>query len=75
MCVIVCDVSTYSLALVATSRRRERRMQEGLVDHSLHLGEGPQEQQVLVDSEDLPAYLETCHLVGVGDGSGRKEGG
>lgn len=37
---------------------------EGLVDHGLHLGEGPEEQQVLVDGVDLPADLQAGHLAG-----------
>lgn len=37
---------------------------EGLVDHCLHLGEGPEEQQVLVDGVDLPAHLQAGHLEG-----------
>jgi len=37
---------------------------EGLADHGLHLGEGPEEQQVLVDGVDLPAHLQASHLDG-----------
>lgn len=37
---------------------------EGLADHGLHLGQRPEEQQVLVDGVDLPADLQTSHLNG-----------
>lgn len=40
---------------------------EGLADHGFHLGEGPEEQQVLVDGVDLPAYLQAGHLEGQTD--------
>lgn len=40
---------------------------EGLADHGLHFGEGPEEQQVLVDGVDLPAHLQTGHLDGQTD--------
>lgn len=35
---------------------------EGLVDHGFHFGEGPEEQQVLIDGMDLPAHLQASHL-------------
>lgn len=37
---------------------------EGLADHGFHLREGPEEQQVLIDGMDLPAYLQAGHLEG-----------
>lgn len=45
---------------------------EGLADHGFHLGEGPEEQQVLVDGVDLPAYLQAGHLEGQTDRWERK---
>lgn len=35
---------------------------ERLVDHYLHLREGPQEHQVFVNGVDLPPCLQPCHL-------------
>lgn len=46
---------------------------EGLADHGLHLGEGPEEQQVLVDGVDLPADLQAGHLGGQTDRRERKK--
>ena len=61
LCVRVC-VPDSLLGLGGHQHPQGATDAEGLVDHGLHLGEGPEEHQVLVDGEDLPAHLQTCHL-------------
>lgn len=37
---------------------------KGLADHGFHLWDGSEEQQVLIDGVNLPAYLQAGHLEG-----------
>lgn len=37
---------------------------KGLANHGFHLRDGSEEQQVLIDGVNLPAYLQAGHLGG-----------
>lgn len=69
-CVQVCVHSL--LGLGGNQQPQGATDAEGLGDHGFHLREGPEEQQVLVDGEDLPAYLQAGHLEGQAERQERK---
>lgn len=69
-CVLACVPSL--LGLGGDQQAQGASYAEGLADHGFHLGEGPEEQQVLVDGVDLPAYLQAGHLEGQTDRRERK---
>lgn len=69
-CVFVCVHSL--LGLGGNQQPQGATDAEGLRDHGFHFGEGPEEQQVLVDGVDLPAYLQAGHLEGQTERQGRK---
>lgn len=65
VCVFACVPSL--LGLGGDQQSQGASYAEGLADHGFHLGEGPEEQQVLVDGVDLPAHLQASHLDGQTD--------
>lgn len=72
-CLYLCAVCVHPLLGLGGNQQPQGATDaEGLGDHGFHLREGPEEQQVLVDGEDLPAYLQAGHLEGQTERQERK---